>query len=272
MPLPQPRPHLAPGLRVVRRGLHGLQIGLYDGRRVLLPRTESVERTISLLLEGQLVGQDPATGAVLDRLHRHGCLAWERPARDANAVAVVGGFEVPGLPDIGALLSEAGVTISSSTYDADVVMVLSAGELDREQLDPLIRRRTSHVVVRLVDGGAVLGPFVVPGTTACLRCIDAHQSVSDPDHIAVTARYIRATDHARADGVPDLDPALACLALAWTVRDVIAHLDGGEPSTWSRTLCLTEDPANRHDQAWMRHPQCGCFWSADARSSGTMEV
>jgi len=272
MPLPQNRPHLAPGLRVVRRGLHGLQIGLYAGRRVLLPRTESVERTISLLLERQLLDEDPAVGAVLDRLHRHGCLAWERAAGEANVVAVLGGFEVPGLPDVGALLGAAGVTISPSTHDADVVIVLSQGELDRGRLDPLIRRRTSHVVVRLVDGGAVLGPFVVPGTTACLRCIDAHQSVRDPDHIAVTTRYVRATDHARPDGVPDLDPALASVALAWTVRDVIAHLDGREPSTWSRTLCLTPNPASRDEQAWLRHPQCGCFWSADGRLSGTMEV
>jgi hypothetical protein len=187
-------------------------------------------------------------------------------------VAVLGRLEVPGLPDLPALLASRGVSVSSSADEAEVVIVLSAGELDRDRLDPLIRARTSHIVVRLVDGGAVLGPFVVPGTTACLRCIDAHRSVRDPDHVAVTARYVRATDRVRPDGVPDLDPALASLALAWSVRDVMAHLDGLEPSTWSRTLLLTADPSNRIDQEWRRHPQCGCTWSAEGASSGTMEA
>ena len=89
----------------------------------------------------------------------------------------------------------------------------------------------------MVDGGAVLGPFVVPGVTACLRCVDAHQSLLDPDHVAVTSRYLRATAVPRDDGVPDVaDVALLALALTWAARDVVAHLAGREPATFSRTI------------------------------------
>ena len=103
--------------------------------------------------------------------------------------------------------------------------MLSTGEPDRDLLDPLVRAGTHHLVVRLVDGGAVLGPFVSPGVTACLRCTDAHRTVEDPDHVPVTARYVRASRRTRRDGVPDVaDPALALAALAWAVRDVAAHL------------------------------------------------
>lgn len=262
------RPHLAPGLRVVARGHHHVQVGLYEDRRVLLPRTASVDRALDLLL-GRAVGdEDPAVMEVLGQLDRHGCLVWDRPRQ--TRVAVVGGFDLPGLPDAEALLEAAGLTLTASTRSAEVVLVQSAGELDRQLLDPLTRDRTSHVVLRLVDGGAVLGPFVVPGATACLRCIDAHRCAGDPDHVAVTARYARATGQPRADGVPDLDPVLAALALAWAVRDVVAHLDGREPSTWSRTLFLAADPARRSEQQWLRHPQCGCCWGADTHRSGTM--
>ncbi len=257
------RPHLAPGLRVVRRGRDHLQVGLYDGRRVLLPRTEGVTHAIAMLLERGVLttDADPAGAAALDELDRNGCLAWERPARiGRRAVAVLGQFEIPGLPDVGELLATADVAITSSTFRADVVLVLSPGEIDRDRLDPLIRSRASHLVVRMVDGGAVLGPFVVPGVTACLRCIDAHQSVLDPDHVAVTARYVRATECARPDGVPDLDPALTSVALSWAVRDVVAHLDGREPSTWSRTVQLAAEPVQRSEHAWLRHPRCGCSW------------
>jgi hypothetical protein len=267
---PAERPHLAPGLRAVTRGHHHLQIGLYDDRRVLLPRTPSVERALRLLL-GRTTGvDDPAVMAVLGHLDRHGCLTWARADDAPAAVAVLGGFDLPGVTDARQLLEAVGVPVVGAPAKAQAVVVLSAGELDRERLDPLVRDRTSHVVVRLVDGCAILGPFVVPGATACLRCIDAHQSVLDPDHVAVTARYARATGQPRPDGVPDLDPALASLATAWAVRDVVAHLDGREPSTWSRTLVLSAEPAKRSEQEWLRHPQCGCWWSADAHMSGTM--
>ncbi len=264
-------PHLAPGLRVVRRGLHHLQVGLYAGHRVLLPRTATVERTLDLLLDRRPPDRDPASAAVLDELERHGCLVrvpHRPPAR--RSVAVLGAFADLGVPSPDALLSASGLETSGCIADADLVVVLSAGELDRDTLDPLIRSRTGHVIARLVDGGAVLGPFVVPGTTACLRCIDAHQSVLDPDHVAVTARYVRATARPRPDGVADVDVSLATLALAWVLRDVVAYLEGRTPSTWSRTLILSADPATSTEQTWLLHPRCGCCWSADALPSGTM--
>jgi hypothetical protein len=80
----------------------------------------------------------------------------------------------------------------------------------------------------------------------------------------VTTRYVEATARARSDGLPDLvDPALAAIALAWAVRDVVAHLDGKQPSTWSRTLALGPDPNLRREELWLRHPMCGCCWADD---------
>jgi len=154
---------------------------------------------------------------------------------------------------------------------ADAALVVSHGELDRDRLDPLVRRGTPHVVVRLVDGTALVGPFVVPGVTACLRCIDAHQGIYDPDHVAVTHRYVRATARPRSDGVSDVrDPLLPAVAVAWAVRDVVAHLEGRRPATWSRTLVFDDDPTVRREEDWSRHPECGCCWAAHDPLSGTM--
>ena len=252
---------LAPGLRVVRRGRDHLQVGLYDVRRVLLPCTEDVEQALAALVEGRPVSAAPAHASVLERLERNGCVVWDPPSRPVRpSVAVLGRLEVPGLPDLDAVLGACGVRTTPSIQGADVVLVLNDGEQDRDRLDPLIRGRTPHLVVRLVDGGAVVGPFVAPGVTACLRCVDAHLSLHDPDHVAVTTRYVRATARSRPDGVPDLDPALSSLALAWALRDVVAHLHGDEPSTWSRTVHLGPVPARHVEREWLRHPQCGCCW------------
>ena len=71
MQLGSSRPQLAPGLRVVTRGLDHVQVGLYDGRRVVLPRSEVVLRTLELLLERQPIEEDAATAWVIDQLDRH---------------------------------------------------------------------------------------------------------------------------------------------------------------------------------------------------------
>jgi bacteriocin biosynthesis cyclodehydratase domain-containing protein len=252
-------------LRVVRRGLDRIQVGLYDGRRVVLPRTEGVLRTLALLMDRQPLDENPATAWVIEQLDRHGCLVRGAGAgRSGRKVAVLGRVSGPGLPDLEDLLRAAGLSTTSEPREADTVVAVGLGELPREQLDPLLRSCISHVVVRLVDGGAVIGPFVVPGKTACLRCIDAHQSVLDPHHVAVTTRYVEATSRPRPDGLPDLvDPALATIALAWAVHDVVVHLDGGQPSTWSRTLLLRPDAAHRREETWLRHPTCACCWADD---------
>ena len=127
---PQPAPQLAPGLRVVRRGRDHLQVGLYDGRRVLLARTETVERTLARLLERAPLEEDPATCSVLDRLERHGCLVWrDQDRRPVGRVAVLGQLDRAGLPDLGELLGAGRVVLTSRWSDADVVVVLSSGEL-----------------------------------------------------------------------------------------------------------------------------------------------
>src|SRR4051794_26115707 len=265
---------LAPGLRVVRRGVRHLQIGLYDARRALLPRTPDVEHTLAALLERRPFQPGPEGRAALETLEEQGCLvAADEISRRARRLS---GGRVSLLGDLAGardLLTRAGVRVVGAHAEADVVLVGGPGEVDRDRLDPLIRRSTSHLVVRLVDGAALLGPFVVPGVTACLRCTDAHRSITDPDHVPVTNRYVRATSRPREDGSPDVtDPVLTALALAWAVRDVVAFLDGKRPATWSRTLFLDPDPSLHQEQDWSRHPECGCSWSAHALASGTMGV
>lgn len=264
---------LAPGLRIVARGRDRLQVGLYAGRRLVLDRTPEVERVLRALTDLAPLDpeNDPAAAQVLDRLDRAGALM----SRDASAfasspapVAVLG--SLPGVdgPD---LLTRAGMRSTDEVEGAAAVVVLSPGELARELLDPLLRKGIEHVVVRLVDGGAVVGPYVAPGLTACLRCIDAHLAEHDPAHVEVLTRYVHATSRVRPDGTPETaDPLVAAIAAGWAVRDLRARLAGHTPSTWSSTLHLDADPARHEVRAWLRHPRCGCTWSTPEVSSGTM--
>jgi hypothetical protein len=102
---------------------------------------------------------------------------------------------------------------------------------------------------------------VVPGRTACLRCIDAHHTDADPAWPLLVRQYAAACRRDRADGTPEpVDPLLATLAVAWAARDLTAYADGGRPSTWSTTVTLDARPDRLETQAWLRHPGCGCSW------------
>lgn len=100
-----------------------------------------------------------------------------------------------------------------------------------------------HLVVRLGADSVRVGPFVHPGVTACLRCLEA----AGPPAEAALAAYA------------DLDPALLMVALGWAVRDLATWQAGQLPTTWSATVTIRAD-LHPDVARWPRHPHCGCSW------------
>jgi bacteriocin biosynthesis cyclodehydratase domain-containing protein len=263
VPLPR-RPVLLPGLRVLRRGPGEVQIGLDPRRAVVLAATDAVRRTLAVLA---VAGpSDQADPAVLAGLARLGLLVEHAgtPRPTSGRVAVLGFGSSP-MPDPADLLRAAGLDPGGAQdhdRDADVGLLVGAGEPDRDLLDPWVRDGLPHLVVRVTEGVAVVGPFVAPGHTACLRCVDAHHTDADPRWPLLVAQQAAQTARARPDGVPEpVDPVLAGLALAWAVRDLASHAEGRRPATWSATLRLPPDLADGESVTWLRHPECGCSWN-----------
>lgn len=141
-------------------------------------------------------------------------------------------------------------------------VLIGVGEPDRELLDPWMRAHLPLLLVRLTEGRAVIGPFVAPGRTACVRCIDAHHTDADLEWPLLVRQYAAASSTDRADGAPEpVDPALAALAVAWAARDVASYVDGERPSTWSTTLIFDGTLGAVESRSWLRHPECGCSWA-----------
>lgn len=277
---------------MLRRSRGELQVGLRPEMR--LPDTEPVRRTLGHLVRGETVPDDAETREVLTELapvlvdgsallHPHvgpgdvAAAAALDPAgyparlaaRGRALVSVRGGL--PGV-DPEALLAATGLPTTTDAPDASatVVLVLCPGEIDRAELDALVRAGTPHLLLRMVEGTALLGPFVEPGRTACLRCIDAHRAVDDPCAATLAVRHASARAD-RRDGVTEpVDTALATLALAWAVRDLVTHAEGGRPSTWSGTVSLAPALASVTQTEWLRDPACGCSWLPDEQPSSTM--
>ncbi len=164
-------------------------------------------------------------------------------------------------PAGGSVVPDAAAHPSTGHREVDAAVLVGVGEPDRELLDGWTRSGTPSLLVRLTEGRAVVGPFVVPGTTACLRCVDAHCTDADPAWPLLVRQYAAATARDRADGAPEpLDPLLATLAIAWAARDLASYVDGRRPSSWSTTLSFAADLSELETRSWLRHPGCGCTW------------
>lgn len=262
-PLPL-RPVLLPGLRVLRRGPEEVQIGLDPRRAVVLRATDAVRRTLAVLAVAGPA--DQADAGVLARLAQLGLLV-DQARRSAPGVVAGGRVEVrvfgaTRLPEVAELLAAAGL-VACASGPVDLGLLLGVGEPDRDLLDPWVRAGLPHLVLRLSEGVAWIGPFVVPGDTACLRCVDAHHADDDPRWPLLVAQQAAQTARPRSDGVPEpVDPVLTRLALAWAVRDLACHVEGVVPATWSATLRMPPQLVETESVTWLRHHDCGCSWNA----------
>ena len=213
------RPVLRPGLRVVRRDDDHLQVGLSPAHRVVLPDVAAVRG----LLEDLRLGQRPpaelpevrrwchalaARGLLVDAADVDRSLA-DASARDAAlAVFAQAGPEAPGRLEARRharvaiegdepwravalrLAASAGLS-AAGPRDTPVarLLVSARGEPVRADLDPLMRAGAAHVLVTNVGARVTIGPFVAPGLTACLRCVDAHHCDTDPRHAMIVEQH-----------------------------------------------------------------------------------
>lgn len=128
------------------------------------------------------------------------------------------------------------------TARADLALIVTQQD-DPSLTDQWLVDSLPHLVVSLKPRSIRLGPFVQPGLTACLRCV---QVGSAPARPATT-------------GHDDLDPALLMAAMGCAVRDLATWHSGRPPITWSSSITFTTDAAPEVEH-WLRHPHCGCSW------------
>lgn len=292
-PTPVPRRVLRPGLQVVRRDDRHLQVGLDAPQRLIVRDRPDVRRVLGLLASGgasvadtaaaqrvveqlsargMLVGAD-LLDAALDRaaaigaepavracFARHGDAAASRLAARAAARVVLDAAREPAAAAT-RLLTSAGIgtvvprdaSPTGRPPDADVALVVAGGEPARERLDTFVRAAVPHLLLTADAARVTLGPLVVPGVTACVRCLDAHRGERDPRRATVLEQCRRGSDGTG-------DPVLLAAGLAAAVADVVGLVDGDRPATWSATLALDGGPPAV--RAWTRHPHCGCAWDA----------
>ena len=172
----------------------------------------------------------------------------------------VGGLE---LSDIGRSrgqaarerLQRASPSLEPSTpADADLV-VLAPGRPD--QLDDARRSvapGVPHLLAEVRGAVGIVGPLVLPGRSACLRCLDLTRTDLDPQWPSVAAQLASPSrTHEACDG------PLAVMVAAQAAQQVLALVDGTtDPASIGGTLELALPDWRWRRRTWPVHPACGC--------------
>jgi bacteriocin biosynthesis cyclodehydratase domain-containing protein len=127
--------------------------------------------------------------------------------------------------------------------------------------DAWLRRDVPHLLVHSTRGHGLVGPLVVPGRTACGRCLEAHRTDADPARVVVAAHV--------ADTVDDLDSTVCTSVAALAVAQAMAFLECGTavPST-DGLLRVDAVHATTSRTPLAPHRRCGCTWAAPEAQSG----
>lgn len=275
-----PRLSLRPGLRAVLREPGVLQVGLDAPQRALLTDCPDVRRLLDALDTGAPLGTtSPDAATALGRLERAGLVvdaeastvgvgstgrghraALARDGDGATAASTDRGtcrplLEAPPAlrPELVRLTRLAGLGEPAPLGAATVALLVVEGEYSRSRVDGWVRDGIPHLCVQAHDGVVTLGPYVVPGVTACRRCVDAHLGEDDP------RRPIIVEQLARRPVAEPVDDLLLGLALAWAVQDLATAAEGSRPSSWSTSIRIAPDLATDR-RPWRRHAYCGCAW------------
>jgi hypothetical protein len=119
-----------------------------------------------------------------------------------------------------------------------------------------VAARIPHLAARVVELSGIVGPFVIPGRTSCLRCLDLHRCDRDPAWPRVVAQAEQ-----RRTGVAACDVTLATQVAALAAQQVLAHLDGFSPATVDGTIEVSLPYGLARRRSWHPHPACGCTWA-----------
>lgn len=110
-------------------------------------------------------------------------------------------------------------------------------------------RGLPHLTVGVRDGVAIVGPLVPVDDGPCLRCIDLHRTDRDPAWPRLAAQLVRTPAPCAA--------ATLHTAAGFAAAEVLAFLDGGQPSTIGTTVEINGVAPWRR-RMWSIHPKCGC--------------
>lgn len=134
-------------------------------------------------------------------------------------------------------------------------LVILADTHRRELPAALVRHRVPHLAASASEAIGVVGPLVLPGRSACLRCLDLARAERDPAWPLILAQLA-------GQGWPEplaCDTVLAATVAAQATAQALAFIDQADPAVViNGTLELVLPGWQWRRRSWQPQPHCGC--------------
>ena len=134
-------------------------------------------------------------------------------------------------------------------------LAILIGRCPQELPAGLMRDQIPHLAISAGEAIGVVGPLVLPGHTACLRCLDLARADRDPAWPLILAQLT-----GREPDPPACDAPLAAAVAAQAAFQTLAFLDRATPAraVTNGTLELVLPGWQWRRRTWPRHPRCWC--------------
>ena len=135
----------------------------------------------------------------------------------------------------------------------DLVILIGLQSPDRPA--KLVAERVPHLAVSAGEAIGVVGPMVIPGQTACMRCLDYVRSGNDPAWPLILAQLAT-----RRPDPPACDAVLAAAVAAQAAAQALTAIDKTPAScaAVNGTLELELPGWQWRRRTWQPHPACPC--------------
>ena len=141
----------------------------------------------------------------------------------------------------------------------DCVVLADTQVPDPRLVQILMRHRVPHLAVRVRDGRGVIGPFVVPGRSSCLRCADLARTDADPSWPRLAAQLSGREGRAERSVIgATVAAALAQLDLFFADTASPTRIAGAGALALDRTIEWDIRRTQLITRRWHRHPDCDC--------------
>ena len=135
-------------------------------------------------------------------------------------------------------------------------LVVLADTHRRELPAALARHQVPHLAVSASEAIGVVGPLVLPGRSACLRCLDLTRAERDPAWPLILAQLASQA----GQEPPACDTVLATMVAAQATAQALAVIGqgAGAAAVTNGTLELVLPDWRWRRRSWQPHPDCGC--------------
>lgn len=134
-------------------------------------------------------------------------------------------------------------------------LAILVGQQPPEAASRLVMDRIPHLAVSAGEAIGIVGPLVIPGQTACLRCLDYCRAGNDPCWPLILAQLA-----SRRPDPPACDAALAAAVAAQAAAQALTAIDQRPASCAAAngTLELVLPGWQWRRRTWAPHPACPC--------------